>query len=73
MNKFPYPSLQGTKKNSPLLTAITMVTISVIDDMSDNTPMFVQPFYSASVAETSPLGLQVLSVSAVDPAVVSIY
>eukprot|EP00731_Ephydatia_muelleri_P025870 Em0017g953a len=63
--------VQGTKKNSPLLTAITMVTISVIDDMSDNTPMFVQPFYSASVDETSPLGRQVLSVSAVDPAVLN--
>lgn len=55
------------------LTSTTTVTITVIDDMSDNTPMFVQPSYSASVPETSPVGLQVLSVSAIDPAVVSIY
>ncbi|ODM94994.1 Protein dachsous [Orchesella cincta] len=63
----PTPRLvvTATDKGEPALSSSAVVNIHLID--SNDTPLFDQSFYNASVMENTPIGRCILKVSASDP------
>ena len=57
--------VQASNSGSPTMTAIAQITV-LIEDANDNAPEFTNAPYSVTLNESSPVPLNVLTVSAVD-------
>ena len=58
-------SVQASDSGSPSMTAITQVTV-LVEDANDNAPRFTNAPYSVTLNESSPVPMNVLTVSATD-------